>query len=672
MAAVTDQSEPTPDRSWVEPDSVRPKRTLGLRARACWIALGYAVVAGLWIYYSDRALGAFVDDPALLITLSVYKGWFFVAFTAVVLLLLMLHSFRAIEDGYTHLMQAEQRVRASQRELASIIDTAIDAMITVDEGGRIVLFNPAAERMFRRQASTVLGQPIDAFVAGATTPGSHASSEGIRPDGTRFPVEASVSVTNDAQARRTTCVLQDESESQARIREIGRLSRLYAALSAINQAIVRARSEQELFETVCRVLVEQGRLRMAWIGWHDADTNRLLPAASWGDTGHYLDNVEIFADERPEGRGPTGIAFREQRPYIANDTLADPASELWRRHIETQGFLACGAFPIRVDGVTRGTLSVYAKVTGFFREKELALLTRAAEDVSFALDNLANDRERRSAEMALRELNVTLEQKVRARTEELRDALERAESADRMKSAFLATMSHELRTPLNSIIGFTGLILQELAGPLNEEQAKQLRMVRGSAQHLLALINDVLDISKIESGQLQVRNEKFDLRACIDRAIASVAPQAEAKGLSLTAAVHDDVDSMVGDPRRVEQILLNLLSNAIKFTDRGRVTLNVESRATIASDSAEGLVPGVVMAVTDTGIGIRQSDLEGLFQPFRQLETGLNRQHEGTGLGLTICRRLAHLLGGDIRVRSEWSKGSTFEVALPVAMDAAS
>jgi len=248
--------------------------------------------------------------------------------------------------------------------------------------------------------------------------------------------------------------------------------------------------------------------------------------------------------------------------------------------------------------------------------------------------------------------------------QELREATGRAQEADRLKSAFLATMSHELRTPLNSILGFTGILLQGLAGPLNEEQDKQLRMVQGSARHLLALINDVLDLSKIEAGELRVAREPFDLRASIARVIATVEPLATKKGLTLTARVAPEVGTVRSDPRRVEQVLLNLLNNAIKFTERGEVSLAAEV-VTDGHALAAG-APVVRVRVSDTGMGIKPEDLATLFRPFSQVESGTSRHHEGTGLGLAICRRLADLLGGTIGADSRWQQGSVFTFTLPV------
>jgi PAS domain S-box-containing protein len=270
--------------------------------------------------------------------------------------------------------------------------------------------------------------------------------------------------------------------------------------------------------------------------------------------------------------------------------------------------------------------------------------------------------ERKRVEEELRATQGTLERRVLVRTSELAEARDRAEAADRTKSAFLAAMSHELRTPLNSIIGFTGLMLQGLAGPLNAEQTKQLQMVKESGKHLLALINDVLDISKIEAGQIEIQRVPFDLGEAIQKMVQTVSPLAGNKQLPVAVRLAPGVGSLNSDRRRVEQVLLNLLSNAIKFTERGRIMLTAEP----LSGTMHNPQSAIRICVTDTGIGIKPEDLDKLFQPFRQLDTGLTRQHEGTGLGLAICKRLVDRLGGTISVESEWGKGSTFSFTLPI------
>lgn len=312
-------------------------------------------------------------------------------------------------------------------------------------------------------------------------------------------------------------------------------------------------------------------------------------------------------------------------------------------------------------------VNVHAETKVEFTNGKKAWFDVRAQPVPEGIFVLSADiSERKRAERVMREAHESLERKVLERTRDLDAAKERAEAADRVKSAFLATMSHELRTPLNSILGFTGIVLKGLAGPLNEEQTKQLGMVQGSARHLLALINDVLDISKIEAGQLEVRCAPFDLHASIARVTGSVLPFAEKKGLALRVFQPEGLPPILSDQRRVEQILLNLLNNAIKFTERGEVALHVEIIADFDPGGSGRTERAVRLRITDTGIGMRQEALSSLFQPFRQIDSGLQRQHEGTGLGLAICRRLVGLLGGTITVESRLGQGSSFSATIPL------
>ena len=262
----------------------------------------------------------------------------------------------------------------------------------------------------------------------------------------------------------------------------------------------------------------------------------------------------------------------------------------------------------------------------------------------------------KQAQAEIEEARSLLEQRVAERTRELVAAKERAERADTVKSSFLSMMSHELRTPLNSILGFTDVILQRFSGPLTAEQERQLGIVRDSSLHLLALINDVLDISRIEAGQLRLEIGPVDLPDLLRRRMQAFEAQASAKGLALECRIADGVGVIRSDAKRIAQIVTNLLSNAVKFTEQGRVTL--DARAT---------GQGVEIEVSDTGHGIAADELPLLFTAFEQLATTRRGNKDGTGLGLAISRHLARALGGDIRATSALGQGSQFTVRLPLA-----
>jgi signal transduction histidine kinase len=320
--------------------------------------------------------------------------------------------------------------------------------------------------------------------------------------------------------------------------------------------------------------------------------------------------------------------------------------------------IAIGPYPI---WVARTLLAAYVLVTFTFCALVLwHSKSRQAETLA----------EMREANRALAESERSLERKVEERTAELarqNRALEASQrqlsrardealAANRHKSAFLANMSHELRTPLNAVIGFSEVLLEKVFGELNEKQDEYLNDIHSSGKHLLSLINDILDLSKIESGRLELSPSTFELPVTIDNALVLMRDRARRAGVGLSQEVDSGIGTMTADERKLKQILINLLTNAVKFTkDGGSVTLR-----------AQRLDGEVEIAVTDTGIGIAPEDRDLIFEEFRQAGDEWARNKEGTGLGLALTKRLVELHGGRIRVESELGRGSTFTFSLPV------
>ena len=282
-----------------------------------------------------------------------------------------------------------------------------------------------------------------------------------------------------------------------------------------------------------------------------------------------------------------------------------------------------GAEAIGVIAVARGTV-------GPFSDKEIEILRTFGDQAVIAIEN------------------TRLFQELREKTEQL-------EIANRHKSEFLANMSHELRTPLNAIIGFSEVLLARMFGQLNDKQDEYLQDVLSSGRHLLSLINDILDLSKVEAGRMELDLAPFNLPLALDNALTLVRERAMRHGIRLELAVGADVGDLVGDERKIKQILLNLLSNAVKFTPEG-------GRVGVRAEQANGTVE---VSVSDTGIGISPEDQEAIFEEFRQVGTDYARKREGTGLGLTLARKFVELHGGRLWVKSLVGEGSTFTFSLP-------
>ena len=429
-------------------------------------------------------------------------------------------------------------------------------------------------------------------------------------------------------------------------RRVLQLNRLYAVLSHTSQSIVRIRERDALFREVCRIAVEDGLFRMAWVGTVHPQTGVVEPAAFAGLEDGYLGGIHIAAADVPEGQGPTGRTLRERRHFVCADIAADPRLLPWRDAALARGYRSSAAFPLQFGDSVVGVFTLYAAQPGFFDDEVVAVLNEAASEISFALESMDREARRCQAEENLRSLNEDLERRVSERTAQV-------ERANRMKTEFLSRTSHELRTPLNAIVGYSDLLGEEPAGPLPPTYKRFVANIQEGARHLLRMVNDVLDLSKIEAGRIDLNREEFHPAAALDEVLSVIAPLARIKKIAIENQLLRGA-TIKADRTLFKQILYNLLSNAVKFTPEN-------GRAWIAECHREN---AACFSVGDTGIGIPGAELEAIFDEFHQVGALPGAVKEGSGLGLAITKRLVDLHAGAVWVESTPGRGSCFFFSL--------
>ncbi|HEX7977566.1 MAG TPA: GAF domain-containing sensor histidine kinase [Gemmatimonadaceae bacterium] len=342
------------------------------------------------------------------------------------------------------------------------------------------------------------------------------------------------------------------------------------------------------------------------------------------------------------GFGPSGEAAAERRVIEVPDVMADPSLEDWAEVAHELGFRAIVALPLQTGDGVLGAVAFYFEGAGAISPETRSLLRMVADQMAATAQKARLIEDLRRANAALIDSNAELERQYVALLE-----------ARRVKDEFLANISHELRTPLTAVMGYLALMDEGLAGPVTDEQRRTLSQVKTSSQHLLDLIGDLLELTTLKRGGLEIKAAAFDIRDPLHDALASTRGRSDSVGLRVREP--DQRILMVSDRRKIAKLLVALLSNAYKFTSSGEIRISVS----LAGDH-------VVYTVEDTGIGIPEEMHRQVFDEFRQVDGSTTRRYGGSGLGLSLARRLAQVLGGDIFVDSVPGEGSTFRVELPL------
>jgi len=419
------------------------------------------------------------------------------------------------------------------------------------------------------------------------------------------------------QTQASEVTLRRQNEYLAISAEIGRLVVSILDLDTLFDRTVNLIQERFGFDHTGLFLVEE------------TGFNAVLKSA----TGKAGQEMLLRQYSLPVGsRSIVGTVSSTGDPLVVNDTAVDPIHHLNPLLPDTQSE---AAIPLQIGKRIIGVIDFQSKEMNAFTQADIAILVTLADQVAVAIENA------RSYELAQR-------------------AIQEMRELDRLKSQFLANMSHELRTPLNSIIGFSRVIIKGIDGPVTNLQEQDLSAIYNSGQHLLRLINDILDLSKIDAGKMELAFDDVNINELLQSVVPTVMGLIKDKPIKLEQNIAADIPVVRADTMRLRQVMINLLSNAVKFTDEGTITISASLEIKPDGNSE------VVVKVTDTGPGIAPEDLGKLFQPFSQVDASPTRKTGGTGLGLSICRRFVELHGGQIDATSEVGKGSTFYFTLPL------
>jgi PAS domain S-box-containing protein len=577
-----------------------------------------------------------------------------------------------IARDFTALKNGEEMLREQNARYRLILDTAHDAFIGMDPDGSITAWNPQAELTFGWLAEEVMGSRwsdvaiapayreahahgVEHFLAASRGPLMRRAMSNrtlelvaLHRDGHEFPVEATVWPVRFGEGYSFNAFVRDIRERRNAEKEREK----EAALVQLLQSVAVAANESSTIEQTAQVCLDRVCAYTGWPVGHaylrvDHSAEEPLSARVWHmwhleDEGRY--SAFRAVSERSSfvpGTGLPGCVLASQKPQWIT-SLAE--EEIWSERTRAAGqagLLSAFAFPVLVEEKIRGVLEFFSPQIAPPDQEFLTIMGHIGSQLG----------------------QVILRQRAE---EDLKSAKASAESANLAKSDFLTTMSHEMRTPMNAILGMADLLSES---PLREDQRDYVQIFQRAGANLLHLINDILDLSKVESGRVELESIRFDLSALLDKTIEIMAIRARDRGLRLTLEILPGVPTtLLGDPYRLRQILLNLVGNALKFTEQGSVTLRVEPAPAMAKEKGMKEECGEAwlrFSVIDTGIGIAPGKTEMIFGHFTQADSSTTRKYGGSGLGLAISKSLAELMGGHMDCTSEIGKGSTFFLTAP-------
>lgn len=532
-----------------------------------------------------------------------------------------------------------ERIERSENELRSLFSAMEDVVLVMSREGQYLQIAPTNPALLIRPPQDLLGKFVHEVMPKET---ADYFVESIQKalNGEKVQIEYQLPIGTEnlwflanltrLDENRVFWVARDITERKQAEEAIRRRNEYLAVSAEIGKLVTSTLDLNTIFARTVKLITERfGFYHAAIFIVEETGFNAILKEAT-GEAGAEMKKREHSLPLNDQSI--VGKVTSEGIAVVVNDVTKNPLHKPNPLLPETR---AEAAIPLKIGPRIIGAIDIQSKIPNAFREDEIAVLQTLADQIAVAIDNARSFELSQQAVMEMREL-------------------------DRMKSQFLANMSHELRTPLNSIIGFSRVILKGIDGPVTELMQQDLTAIYNSGQHLLGLINDILDLAKIEAGKMELAFDEVNIADVVTSVLSTMSGLIKDKPIEMKHYIEPNLPAVRADAIRVRQVMINLLSNAAKFTDEGSITVHVGLAQNAAGRSE------IKISVSDTGPGISAQDQEKLFLPFSQVDDSPTRKTGGTGLGLSICQQLINMHGGKIWVESELGKGSTFHFTLPL------